>query len=120
MARVRSCSSAVTSVGWTDVVPAAASRAHACATPSSSALAKSTPAKPFTCRSTRPGIAIPSSAARDADAVDPVVHDLDVSRQELAVDDRRPDPEPHRQLSERNTANDGFLCQAVSTSPERQ
>ena len=62
----------------------------------------------------------PAPRPGEPDAVDPVVHDLDVAPQELAVDDRGPDAEPHRLLSDLKTAKAGFLCQAVSTSPERQ
>ena len=62
-----------------------------------SAAAKSTPPKPFTCRSTKPGDAIPRPLPlgipqRD----DPAVGDLDVARHELPVDQRGFDAEPHR------------------------
>ncbi len=50
---------AVTNVGWKAVVPAASSASPARAYPSRSAVIRSTPANPFTCRSTKPGAAMP-------------------------------------------------------------
>ena len=57
---------------------------------------KSTPAKPLTWRSTKPGAAIAAAAAAEPDGRHDPARDLDVARHEPAVDQRRLDAEPRR------------------------
>ena len=63
-----SSSGAVTNVGWNAVTPVASIASPARRYAAASAAAKSTPPKPWTCRSTKPGTAMPVPAPRDADA----------------------------------------------------
>ena len=56
---------------------------------------RSTPAKPLTCRSTKPGAAIPLPVACQADGLDRPVDDDDVAGEQLAVDQRGFHAQPH-------------------------
>ena len=53
------------------------------------------PRKPLTCRSTRPGIAIPDPTTGQSDRDDRPVLDLDIAPDERPVDDGCGNPELH-------------------------
>ena len=64
--------------------------------PARSVCMKSTPAKPLTCRSTKPGAAIPRAAAgAQADRGDLPARDVHVAGDQRAVHQRGLDAEPH-------------------------
>ena len=93
----RSCSSGeVMNVGRKAVTPVSRMASAACRYPSVSAVRKSTPAKPLTWRSTKPGTAMPRPFGDESPkpAIRPL-EDLDVAGHELAVDEGRLDAEPH-------------------------
>ena len=77
------------------MTPVSRSASPAVANPSASAPRKSTPAKPFTCRSTKPGHGDSATDTVEADGLHQAAVDRDVSRDEAAVHERCLDAEPH-------------------------
>lgn len=62
----------------------------------------------------------PAARAGKPDTGNASVDDLDVAPKQLSADDRGLDSEPPGYPIDSKSANAAFLCQAVSTSPDRQ